>query len=89
LVCVSGKELRIISLDKLGELFNQTSFPLRYTPRKAVVDPIKNRLVIIEADHNSYGEKEKAEFLEVISFFFFRFFLLLSPQIPPHRLFRR
>ena len=37
-VSVAGDMLRIFVLDRLGEAFNQTAVPLRYTPRKVVVD---------------------------------------------------
>ena len=34
MVAITGNTLRIFTVDNLGAMFNQTSFPLRYTPRK-------------------------------------------------------
>lgn len=50
---------RILALEKLGAVFNQTSLPLEYTPRKFVIHPESNNLIIIETDHNAYTEKTK------------------------------
>lgn len=61
IVCISTNTLRIITLDKIGELFNQTILPLRSTPRKILVHPVSNQIVLIETDHNAYTEKQKAE----------------------------
>ena len=52
---------RILALEKLGAVFNQISHPLKYTPRKFVIDPESNNLIIIETDHNSFTEKGKAD----------------------------
>lgn len=60
-VAISGNTLRIVTLERLGELFNQTVVPLRYTPRKLLVHEETNNLVIIESDHNSYSYKIKKE----------------------------
>lgn len=57
IVAIAGNTLRIITLERLGEMFNQTETPLRYTPRKFVVHPMTNSLVIIETDHNTYPNK--------------------------------
>ena len=54
IVAIAGNTLRIITLDKLGETFNQIETPLRYTPRRFVIHPLTNLLVIIETDHNAY-----------------------------------
>lgn len=51
--------MKIIALDKLGEMFNQQVIPLRYTPKKMVVNPLNNHLIIVESSHRSYNEKEK------------------------------
>lgn len=45
-------------LDRLGEAFNQISIPLRYTPRRVVVDPTHRKLIVIETDHNAYSVDE-------------------------------
>lgn len=54
IVAVAANTLRIITLEKLGEMFNQVQTPLRYTPRRFVVHPATSHMVIIETDHNSY-----------------------------------
>lgn len=52
---------RILALEKLGAVFNQVATPLRYTPRKFVIHPQSNNLVIIESDHNSFTDTVKEE----------------------------
>nr|7B9C_A Chain A, Splicing factor 3B subunit 3 [synthetic construct] len=47
--------------EKLGAVFNQVAFPLQYTPRKFVIHPESNNLIIIETDHNAYTEATKAQ----------------------------
>lgn len=37
IVSISGDSLRIFTIETLGQLFNQTIIPLRYTPRKLLV----------------------------------------------------
>ena len=59
IVAVAGNTLRIMTVDNLGALFNQTVFPLRYTPRKMCRMGTAD-LVIIESDHNEFNEEEKA-----------------------------
>eukprot|EP00457_Paulinella_chromatophora_P000508 gb/GEZN01000508.1/.p1 GENE.gb/GEZN01000508.1/~~gb/GEZN01000508.1/.p1 ORF type:complete len:1232 (-),score=235.53 gb/GEZN01000508.1/:570-4232(-) len=61
LVCVSSNTLRIVALERLGEVFNQTSFALRYTPRKLLVVPEYQSLVTIETDQNAYPYKVMKE----------------------------
>lgn len=60
-VAISGNTLRIVTLERLGELFNQTVVPLRYTPRKLLIHEETNNLLIIESDHNAYAYKVKKE----------------------------
>lgn len=52
---------RILALEKLGAVFNQVAFPLQYTPRKFVIHPETNNLILIETDHNAYTEATKAQ----------------------------
>lgn len=52
---------RILALEKLGAVFNQVATPLQYTPRKFVIHPQSNNLVIIESDHNAFTDKVKEE----------------------------
>lgn len=58
---VTFLSLRILALEKLGAVFNQVAFPLQYTPRKFVIHPESNNLIIIETDHNAYTEATKAQ----------------------------
>jgi splicing factor 3B subunit 3 len=61
IVAIAANTLRIITVDNLGAMFNQTIHPLRYTPRKFCRLPNTNYLAIIETDHNEYNELEKEE----------------------------
>jgi splicing factor 3B subunit 3 len=54
IVAIASNTLRILTLEKLGATFNQIEAPLRYTPRRFVVHPATNQLVIVETDHNAY-----------------------------------
>lgn len=40
IVCISADTLRIVTVEQLGQMFNQISIPLRYTPRKMLVHPV-------------------------------------------------
>jgi len=51
IVAVAGNTLRIITLE-LGESFNQTLIPLKYTPRRLIIHPSTGLLALIESDHN-------------------------------------
>jgi len=59
IVAISDNTLRIITLDKLGAMFEQTIHRLRYTPRQMLIHPVTQSLIIIEADHNAYRQAEK------------------------------
>uniref|UniRef100_A0A3P8YHK1 Splicing factor 3B subunit 3 n=1 Tax=Esox lucius TaxID=8010 RepID=A0A3P8YHK1_ESOLU len=61
IVAISTNTLRILALEKLGAVFNQVAFPLQYTPRKFVIHPETNNLILIESDHNAYTEATKAQ----------------------------
>ena len=52
---------RILALEKLGAVFNQIATPLRHTPRKFVIHPQSNNLIMIETDHNGYTHKTREE----------------------------
>ena len=60
IVAISGNTLRILALENLGNVFNQQSFPLTYTPRKFAVHPETGYIVLIESDHNALTAAEKA-----------------------------
>lgn len=58
-VAVAGDALRIFTIERLGETFNETIIPLRYTPRKFVLHPKKKYLVIIESDQGAFTAEER------------------------------
>ena len=51
IVAVSGNTLRIITIERLGQVFNEQVMPLKYTPRKSCVIPGTSLLIVVEADH--------------------------------------
>jgi len=53
IVSISANTLRIFTIEKLGEMFNQTEIPLLLTPRKFIVHPQSNQIVVIETDNNA------------------------------------
>lgn len=63
IVALSGNKLKIFSIERLGEVFNQNIFNLRYTPRKMFVHPENNFIVILESEQNSLSKTEK-EFIK-------------------------
>lgn len=50
---------RILALEKLGAVFNQVSYPLKYTPRKHVVHKQSGNFIFIETEHAAFTEKAK------------------------------
>jgi len=52
-----------LTLERLGEMFNQQVLPLRYTPRKMVVHPVTNNLIIIESDQNMFTYAQRRQLL--------------------------
>lgn len=52
-VAVVKSSLRILTLERLGETFNQTSVPLRYTPRGFALDEA-NRVSVCLGVHQSH-----------------------------------
>ncbi|KAK9127165.1 hypothetical protein Syun_015962 [Stephania yunnanensis] len=58
-VAVAGDALRVFTIERLGESFNETAIPLRYTPRKFVLHPKKKTLVIIESDQGAFTAEER------------------------------
>lgn len=67
-VAVAGDALRVFTIERLGETFNETVIPLRYTPRKFVLHPKRKLLIIIESDQGAFSAEEREtarkEFLE-------------------------
>lgn len=60
IVAISTSTLRILALEKLGAVFNQTTFPLDYTPRRFAIHGETCRMIVTETDHNAYTELTKA-----------------------------
>ncbi|KAG6550838.1 hypothetical protein Mapa_007634 [Marchantia paleacea] len=58
-VAVAGDALRVFTIERLGETFNQTVMPLRYTPRKFILHPKNKTLVILESDMGSLTTEER------------------------------
>lgn len=58
MVGIIGNSLRILTIEHLGGLFNETSYPLRYTPRKMVLLPNTSDMIVIETDHNEFNDSE-------------------------------
>ena len=54
IVAICGNVLKILGIDKLHSLFNQVSYPLKYTPRKMLLYPETKKFVVIESDHGTY-----------------------------------
>ncbi|RYH29490.1 hypothetical protein EON65_08340 [archaeon] len=59
LVAVAGQSLRIISIENLGNTFNQQSMSLQFTPRRLVRIPNTTDIAIIETDHNEFVSADK------------------------------
>eukprot|EP00003_Mantamonas_plastica_P007341 TRINITY_DN1616_c0_g1_i10.p1 TRINITY_DN1616_c0_g1~~TRINITY_DN1616_c0_g1_i10.p1 ORF type:complete len:1073 (-),score=445.40 TRINITY_DN1616_c0_g1_i10:154-3372(-) len=53
IVAITDNIMRIMTLDRLGEQFNQVAVPLKYTPREFVVHPYVGTVAIIESDQNA------------------------------------
>ncbi|KAL3683395.1 hypothetical protein R1sor_001417 [Riccia sorocarpa] len=58
-VAVAGDALRVFTIERLGETFNQTVMPLRYTPRKFILHPKNKTLVILESDMGALTTEER------------------------------
>ncbi|EGD77940.1 splicing factor 3b subunit 3 [Salpingoeca rosetta] len=59
IVAVAKNTLRILSLQNLGSIFNQSTIPLAYTPRKFFLDEKTAIAVIIEGDQATLTAQEK------------------------------
>jgi splicing factor 3B subunit 3 len=64
IVGTRGNTLRIIGLERLGEVFSQTVVPLTYTPRRMLIDDQTKNLLILEADHRCYTTEERKKIRE-------------------------
>eukprot|EP01047_Picozoa_sp_COSAG01_P019033 COSAG01_NODE_1046_length_11949_cov_4.662700_2_plen_984_part_00 len=61
IVAVCGNTLRIITIERLGQVFNEQVLPLKYTPRKSCVIPGTSLLIIIESDHGVPPPSQKTD----------------------------
>ncbi|CAN4090131.1 unnamed protein product [Withania somnifera] len=58
-VAVAGDALRVFTIERLGETFNETAIPLRYTPRRFVLQPKRKMVIMIESDQGAYTAEER------------------------------
>ncbi|KAI7907481.1 CPSF A subunit region-domain-containing protein [Cokeromyces recurvatus] len=63
-VAIAGNTLRIFTIEKLGNIFNQISIPLKYTPRKFALHPPSRTFVVVESDHATFSPEAKMKGLE-------------------------
>jgi len=63
IVAVAGNLLKVLSIEKLGNVFNQVVIPLKYTPRRFVIHPFNRNIIVIESEHQAYSPREKARIL--------------------------
>ncbi|CAG0899378.1 unnamed protein product, partial [Cyprideis torosa] len=61
IVAISTNTLRILTLEKLGAVFNQVSHALEYTPRRFAIHQETGNIIVIETDHNAYTEDTKLQ----------------------------
>eukprot|EP00210_Caulerpa_lentillifera_P002872 g2742.t1 len=60
-VAVSQNTLRIVSVENVGETFNQTKLKLKYTPRRFLVNEETQLLYVIQADHQIQPQEEETD----------------------------
>eukprot|EP01124_Arcella_intermedia_P030027 TRINITY_DN6478_c0_g1_i1.p1 TRINITY_DN6478_c0_g1~~TRINITY_DN6478_c0_g1_i1.p1 ORF type:complete len:1199 (-),score=275.88 TRINITY_DN6478_c0_g1_i1:1875-5471(-) len=65
IVSIAADSLRIFTTEQLGDMFNQTSIPLRYTPRRMLLHPPTQNMIIIESDNDTYPYAEKQKLNEM------------------------
>lgn len=63
MVAISGNMLRILSVDKLHQLFNQVTIKLKYTPRRLLLHEDSKNFVVIEAEHRTLCPSDKGALL--------------------------
>lgn len=66
IVGVIGSSLRIFSVEKLGEMFNQVNMPLQYTAREMQYDTYMKKIITIETDHLTYDSTTRKMIREQI-----------------------
>eukprot|EP00037_Helgoeca_nana_P016235 m.152812 g.152812 ORF g.152812 m.152812 type:complete len:1222 (+) comp23416_c0_seq1:49-3714(+) len=53
IVAIARDSLRILSLERLGAVFNTTKTKLPHTPRKFAVDEASSTLIVVDGDHHA------------------------------------
>jgi len=61
MVSIARRTLRIFTVERYGDIFNQKVIQLRYTPREMLVHPTSKHLVIVETDNCAYPHSQKEE----------------------------
>lgn len=61
IVAIAENTLRILSLEKLGAVFNQIVYPLDFTPRRMIVHQGSGNLIVTETEHACYTAKARDE----------------------------
>eukprot|EP00049_Salpingoeca_infusionum_P019072 m.360060 g.360060 ORF g.360060 m.360060 type:complete len:1203 (-) comp18864_c0_seq1:145-3753(-) len=61
MVAVAQNTLRVLSLDRLGSVFNQSSLPLQFTPRKLLLDEDMGAAIVLESDQGARVDSKKEE----------------------------
>ena len=62
-VGIKDNFLKIFKIERLGEIFSQTTVPLRYLPRKIVYHQRTQSMIIMEGMHRAYSESENERHL--------------------------
>ena len=66
IVGICGSTIRIISPERLNEIFNTISIPLQYTPRKMLLNK-HGYLVILETDHMVFNITDRERIKEQVT----------------------
>ena len=62
-VGIKDKFLKIFRIENLGDLFSQSTMPLKYLPRKIICHAESRNLIIMEGMHRAYSESENRKAL--------------------------
>uniref|UniRef100_A0A7R9Z712 DNA damage-binding protein 1 n=1 Tax=Chlamydomonas euryale TaxID=1486919 RepID=A0A7R9Z712_9CHLO len=63
-VAIVKHQLRILSVDNVGDTFNQQVTRLRYTPRRLVLHPTARTIILAEGDHGAVALAQRADLLQ-------------------------
>nr|KAJ3423303.1 Splicing factor 3B subunit 3 [Polyrhizophydium stewartii] len=64
IVAIAGNTLRILNPERLGNVFNQISIPLKYTPRRFIFDEVSRNFIIVESDNGTYCPSDRTKILD-------------------------